>query len=620
MILSPLEYKFYKINIDFEYNNDIYNMIAEPYNTLVELKEYICKKIYPAVKNIHCFYNNIDLYEKEDEQICMLFPLKKKLKIKLKTPPKENDTIKSYQCQKSKFNLIKRKGTISKNIDLLLDSSLPFTKNFYLNLKNKKINNSNSNRNINNYSKIKKRLLLFSTLDNSKTKINKRNKLFKHFESNGNDYFKEEEKFYHNFNINQFEEYKLLSNKLKINEKNDEIENKKLIYNTDIKQRKKLKKLNRISFNIKENKDSNKNVEDSYNSRSNHIKKSKILKILIEKEKEELLEKINKKYQEKIDSNQNQNLDISKDKNEDIKDNNINHIQNNDNKNNCDNEKENQILSDPNYMCSLCKNNIIKHYCVNCNQFLCNNCIEKCKSEKHKTIEIKLNEDCFEIVNTYGLFIISDIENKIKNIEEYNKDFKLYDIKKKRDDLLSMLNEIINLYSLISKILNIIYKEKEVKISYEKYNLDTNKIKEDINGIIKKADSYIKSDKNYNFPKYKLLNLKYFFNLINEKEKSHQLLTEKMKVYSLNSTINANLEKSINEVEELLKKISDKEKPFSLEGSIKDEYDRLIKENENVKISKEKKKIFGRRRTFAYDSIDLSKLNIPGFQMNKPAD
>lgn len=611
MILSPLEYKFYKINIDFEYNNDIYNMFAEPYNTLLELKEYICKKIYPAVKNIHCFYNNIDLYDKEDEQICMLFPLKKKLKIKLKTPSKENDIIKSYQYEKSKSNLIKRKGTIC-NIDQLLDASSPLTKNFYLNKKNKKINYSNSN--IYSYNKIRKRLLLFSSLDNSKTKINKKNKLFKHFENNEHELLKEEEKLYHNLNRNQFEEYKLLSNKLKLNEK--ENENKKLIFNTDIKQRKKLKKLNRISFNIKENKDSNKNVENSH--RSIHIKKNKILKILIEKEKEELLEKINKKNEEKIESNPEHKLDILNDKNEDFKEKNINHIQINDNKN--DNEKENQILKDENYMCSLCKNHIISNYCVNCNQFVCNNCIEKCKSEKHKTIEIKLNEDCFEIVNTYGLFIISDIENKMKNIEEYNKEFKLYDIKKKRDDLLSMLNEIINLYSLISKILKIIYTEKEVKTAYEKYNIDTSKIKEDINGIIKKADSYIKSDKNYNSPKYKLLNMKYFFNLINEKENSHQLSTEKMKVYSLNSNINSNLEKSMNEIEEILKKISIKEKPFGLEGSIKDEYDRLIKENENLKVSKEKKKIFGRRRTFALDSIDLSRLNIPGFPMDKPSD
>ena len=613
MIISPLEYNFFKINIDFEYNNDIYKLIAEPYNTLVELKEYICKKIYPTVKNIHCFYNNIDLYEKEDEQICTLFPLKKKLKIILKTPSKEKDIIKSYQYQKSKSNLMKRKGIIC-NFDLLLDSSSPFTKNIYLNKKNKKINKSNNN--LNNYTEIKKKLLLFSSLDNSKTKINKRNKLFKHLENNEHDYLKEEEKLYHNLNKNQFEEYKLLSSKLKLNEK--ENKNKKLIFNTDIKQKKKLQKLDRISLIIKENKDLNKNVEESYNNRSNHIRKNKILKSLIEKEKEDLLEKINKKQEEKIESN----LDISTDKNEDIKEKIVNHIQNNDIKTNNDNhnKNENKILKEINYMCCLCKNNIITDYCVNCNQFECTNCIEKCKSEKHKTLEIKLNEDCFEIVNTYGLFILSGIENETKNIEEYNKDFKLYDIKKKRDNLLSIINEIINLYSLISKILKIIYKEKEVKIAYEKYNIDTKQIKEDINGIIKEANSYIKSDKSYNLPKYKLLNLKYFFNLINEKENSHQLLIEKMKVYALNSNINSNIEKSMNEIDDLLKKISDEEKPFGLEGNIKNEYDRLIKENESLKVSKEKKKTIGRRRTFALDSIDLSKLNIPGFQMSKPED
>ena len=510
---------------------------------------------------------------------------------------------------------MKRKGIIC-NVDLLLDSSSPFTKNIYLNKKNKKINKSNNN--LNNYNEIKKKLLLFPSLENSKTKtkINKRNKLFKHLENNEHDYLKEEEKIYHNLNKNQFEEYKLLSSKLKLNEK--ENENKILIFNTDIKQKKKLQKLDRISVIIKEKKALNKNVENSYNNRSNHIRKNKILKALIEKEKEDLLKKIIKKKEEKIESN----LDISTDKNEDKKEKSVNHIQNNDIKTNNDNhnKKENKILKDVNYMCSLCKNNIITDYCVNCNQFECTNCIEKCKSEKHKTLEIKLNEDCFEIVNSYGLFILSGIENETKNIEEYNKDFKLYDIKKKRDNLLSIINEIINLYSLISKILKIMYKEKEVKIAYEKYNIDTKQIKEDINGIIKMANSYIKSDKSYNLPKYKLLNLKYFFNLINEKENNHQLLIEKMKVYALNSNINSNIEKSMNEIEDLLKKISEGEKPFGLEGTIKNEYDRLLKENENLKVSKEKKKIIGRRRTFALDSIDLSKLNIPGFQMSKPED
>ena len=77
---------------------------------------------------------------------------------------------------------------------------------------------------------------------------------------------------------------------------------------------------------------------------------------------------------------------------------------------------------------------MITNYCLNCNQFICNNCIEKCKSEKHQTTKIKISHDCFENINQYAQFILSIIEKKTKDMQEYDKDLKLYDIKKKRDN------------------------------------------------------------------------------------------------------------------------------------------------------------------------------------------
>lgn len=125
-------YQFYKIKIDFIYLNDIYSIIAEPFQTLLELKENIIKKIFPSPNNIHCFYQNSDIFEKEDEQISKLFPFKKLIKIKLKHPSKEKKKAKSYKSyrflkSKAKSNLIDNKE-IPPKIEINLDSVLKIKK------------------------------------------------------------------------------------------------------------------------------------------------------------------------------------------------------------------------------------------------------------------------------------------------------------------------------------------------------------------------------------------------------------------------------------------------------------------------------------------------------------
>jgi hypothetical protein len=60
---------FHKISVEFEYLNEIYDINSEPYYTLAELKEMVSKKIFPHPGDVHCFYKNFDLYEKEDEEI-----------------------------------------------------------------------------------------------------------------------------------------------------------------------------------------------------------------------------------------------------------------------------------------------------------------------------------------------------------------------------------------------------------------------------------------------------------------------------------------------------------------------------------------------------------------------
>jgi len=602
MDLSPSGYQFFKINIDFEYKDEIYSIKAEPYNTLLELKENISKKIFPTPRNIHCFYKNFDLYDKEDEQISMLFPLKKKIKIVLKKPSKGKNIIKSYQYIKSKSNGVDRRKIIPK-IDFMSDSISPFKKNIFLNKKSIVIKNNNNNDKL-----IKQKLLSLSSLENilkKRKQLNMLNSKNNILENIGEDYFQGEDELFYYLHKNKINEFKLSSERKggsSINEKNEnENENNtKSLFNTDRKSRNKLKKLDRISLN----KDQYNNIELNYNNSNG----------LNEKERESLKTQKLERYKE------DNNL-TSYDKNKEIIRTNIEPNENHEKSDHEEKEQdeETEEINDPNYICTLCNKNMITDYCQNCNQFICKNCIEKCKSEKHQTTKIKISQDCFENINKYAQFILSIIEKKTKDIQEYDKDLKLYDIKKKRDNLLSMLNEIINLYSVISSILKKIYQEKEVKKVIEKYNTDSDKIKEEIGEIIKKADSYIKSDKNYNLPKYKIMNLKYFFDLINEKENSHKLITEKVQVYSLNININNNLEKSFNEIEEKLKKFSNKENSFGLTENLKNEYDKLIKEND-LNVSKEKKKNFIRRKTVALDKIDLSKIKIPNFQPLKSVD
>ena len=597
MDLSPAGYQFFKINIDFEYKDEIYSIKAEPYNTLVELKENISKKIFPTPRNIHCFYRNLDLYDKEDEQISMLFPLKKKIKIILKKPSKEKNNIKSYQYIKSKSNGVDRKKIIPK-IEFLSDSISPFKKKIFLNKKNIIINNNNNNDKL-----IKKKLLSLSSLENilkKRKQLNMLNSKNNIMENIGEEHFKEDDELFYYLHKNKINEFKISSERKvgsPINEKLENENDTKSIFNTDRKSRNKLKKLDRISLNIKENQNQYNNI-DLNNNNSNEIKINKTFKELNENERESLKLQNKENFRTSIEPNE---------KNE-----NSEHEEQ-------EQDEDTTEIHDANYICTLCNKNMITDYCQNCNQFICKKCIEKCKSEKHQTTKVKISHDCFENINKYAQFILSIIEKKTKDMQNYDKDLKLYDIKKNRDNLLSMLNEIINLYSVISTILKKIYQEKEVKKVLEKYNTDSNKIKEEIGEIVKKADTYIKSDKNYNLPKYKVMNMKYFFDLINEKENSHKLITEKVQVYSLNSNINNNLEKSFNEIEEIIKKLSNKENPFDLTKNLKKEYDKLIKEND-LNVSKDKKKTFTRRKTVALDKLDLSKIKIPHFQTIKSID
>ena len=571
-------YQFCKILIDFEYMNNIYSIMSEPYNTLSELKEKIIKRIFPSPKNLHCFYKNIDLYEQEDNQLYSLFPFKQKLKIRLKKPSKEKRIIKPYKSYKNIYPNSKLFLAENKEIQ----SKIEFVSELSPKLQNKiSFNNNNLESNFNN-KMIKKRLLSFCSLI-GKTKDKKKSK--DTFEINEDEYSKNDELFYY-LHKNKIKQYKNLNND-KINDfKNDDIDNfseKSSILNTEGKVR---KKANKLSFDIQ----GKKKVNNNLNSNDK-------FKIQIGKEERD--------FEETHEIENNEDIKIN-----DFKSSYFNRINNKDeDKKLFNNNDEKNANPDENYNCFSCKKNSICSYCLNCNKFLCKNCLEKCKLDNHKNIEIKINEDCLHNINLYASLIISNIDKEINQIKEYDHELIVYDIKKKRDNIISMFNEIINLYSQITNILNIQYKEKDVKDAMSKYKTDSNNIKEEINEIMHKAESYLKSDQNNNNSKFKIMNMKYFFDMINEKKNNHESLTEKINIYSLNSNINFNLEKIFNSMEEKMKLISNKENPFELKDNLKEEYDKLIKTNENLSPIKDKKKMFFKRRSVA--SINLNKIHFP---------
>ena len=74
-----------------------------------------------------------------------------------------------------------------------------------------------------------------------------------------------------------------------------------------------------------------------------------------------------------------------------------------------------------------------------------------------------------------------------------------------------------------------------------------------------------------------------------------------MKVYSLNLTINSNLEKSFNDIENIIKSIKNKDNPFLLKDDLKKEYQNLIQKYYHTR--KNKRKFYMKRKTISIKSV-----------------
>ena len=133
-----------------------------------------------------------------------------------------------------------------------------------------------------------------------------------------------------------------------------------------------------------------------------------------------------------------------------------------------------------------------------------------------------------------------------------------------------------------SKILTIIYQTKNPSILFSSYKINSNQIKEEVNEIINKAEAYLKKEKRINEPKVKIMNMKYYFKLIDEKINEHSVLSQKIHVFSLNKIINTNIENAFGTFENSMKEIIDKDNPFKLSNEFAVSYKQLLEEYKHL--------------------------------------
>ena len=338
---------FHKINIDFEYLKEIYTIDSDPYKTLSELKETVSKKIFPCPGDVHCFYKNVDLFEKEDEEIIKLFPHNSKIKIKLKKPSKENR--------------LQKRSVILRNIK----------PNFIISETEETQNYPKIDANVSPLKKAqtmrKQKIIRLMTLPSTTDTRPSSKQNHKIQEETLNDNIKNNElyNFFHKKEINKDKtskksliqdsdrNFKNLLNKYKGSKNQTFLTDKKENLNFLLSSLKG-KNLNKVKFNN--------NINFSYG-------KSKSLKDKILKEDKTpskiRLKKLNITNEEKEDMN------------ESISNNNDNNV--------------NKEMIDENYVCPSCKEEMISEYCINCNLFKCNTCIENCKDEQHEHLKIDLD-------------------------------------------------------------------------------------------------------------------------------------------------------------------------------------------------------------------------------------
>ena len=66
-------YAFKKVRINFEFNDQLVTLSAEPYKTLKQMREKVMKLLYLCPKQLKVYYSNRDITKDEFEKVGKLF-------------------------------------------------------------------------------------------------------------------------------------------------------------------------------------------------------------------------------------------------------------------------------------------------------------------------------------------------------------------------------------------------------------------------------------------------------------------------------------------------------------------------------------------------------------------
>ena len=241
------------------------------------------------------------------------------------------------------------------------------------------------------------------------------------------------------------------------------------------------------------------------------------------------------------------------------------------------------------YPCD-CKNLSISEYCRNCKKFIC---IECCAKQKHKNhLMIHLNMQNFEEnIKIYGKLIQNDIEDKgdyQKNILDNRDPISIQNLQERKKLIAQKFENAINTYKrIVSGINENLKKENKERATLEKnsFNSLSKKINKELNNILEQLNkNYVNNDKKMVFSE-----LRSFFDDINDKEETLNLLSENIVKYHLIKEINTKVQSSFDKIDRILSENNNEQNPFNFDFKIREEMARLdiFKNGEETKGDEE---------------------------------
>ena len=96
-------YAFKKVRINFEFNDQLVTLSAEPYKTLKQMREKVMKLLYLCPKQLKVYYSNRDITKDEFEKVGKLFRGKVNVNIKLVEGENDHRYIQSSSSRNNIF-------------------------------------------------------------------------------------------------------------------------------------------------------------------------------------------------------------------------------------------------------------------------------------------------------------------------------------------------------------------------------------------------------------------------------------------------------------------------------------------------------------------------------------